>query len=187
MATSVVWFLVGTALLALLTTGGQTSGRRRPAGPLLLSGVAAPLDSEIVRFTKGSYAEIVTTTVYTPPPAPTHVEAAKIIPPPVRPTTTTTLVQVQPVPSASPGGIWACIRQHESGGNYSINTGNGYYGAYQFLPSTWNAAVRGAGYPQYANGRADLAPPYVQDAAALWLQAHSGWGQWSTAAGCGAR
>jgi resuscitation-promoting factor RpfA len=84
------------------------------------------------------------------------------------------------------GGIWACIRRLESGNNYAANTGNGYFGAYQFLPGSWNSAVSGAGYPQYANGRADLAPPAAQDAAAMWLQAHSGWGQWSTASRCGA-
>jgi hypothetical protein len=84
------------------------------------------------------------------------------------------------------GGVWACIRQYESGGNYQANTGNGFYGAYQFTPSTWNESVIGAGYPLYANGRADLAPPYVQDAAAVWLQAHAGWGPWpNTSRACG--
>jgi hypothetical protein len=87
---------------------------------------------------------------------------------------------------ATSGGVWACIRQQESGGNYQENTGNGYYGAYQFSPSTWNESVIGAGFPQYANGRADLAPPYVQDAAAVWLQAHAGWGSWpATSVACG--
>jgi hypothetical protein len=81
-------------------------------------------------------------------------------------------------PVRTPVGVWPCIRFHESGGNYRRNSGNGYYGAYQFLPATWNTATRGAGYPQYANGRADLAPPAVQDSAAVWLQARSGWGQW---------
>jgi hypothetical protein len=85
----------------------------------------------------------------------------------------------------SPGGAWSCIRWAESGDNYSEATGNGYYGAYQFLPSTWNNAVSGAGFGNYANGRADLAPAAVQDAAAQWLQANSGWGQWSTSDGCG--
>lgn len=49
------------------------------------------------------------------------------------------------------------LRQCESGGNYQINTGNGYYGAYQFSIPTWNHWNTG-----YA--RADLAPPEVQDA-----------------------
>lgn len=49
------------------------------------------------------------------------------------------------------------LRTCESGGNYQINTGNGYYGAYQFSIATWNHWNTG-----YA--RADLAPPAVQDA-----------------------
>lgn len=67
--------------------------------------------------------------------------------------------------------VWAALRRCESGGNYALNTGNGYYGAYQFSASTWNSM--GAGY-----ARADLAPPSVQDDAARRLQARSGWGQW---------
>jgi hypothetical protein len=87
---------------------------------------------------------------------------------------------------ATLGGVWACIRQLESSGNYQANTGNGFYGAYQFTPSTWNESARGASYRQYANGRADLAPPYVQDAAAVWLQAHVGWTSWpNTSRACG--
>lgn len=48
----------------------------------------------------------------------------------------------------------------ESGGDYSINTGNGYYGGYQFDSQTWDAY----GDSQYEE--AHLAPPAVQDAAA---------------------
>jgi resuscitation-promoting factor RpfB len=48
------------------------------------------------------------------------------------------------------------LRMCESGGNYQDNTGNGFYGAYQFSGSTWNKWNTG-----YA--RADLAPPEVQD------------------------
>ena len=80
---------------------------------------------------------------------------------------------------------WACIRNHESNDNYSENTGNGYSGAYQFAPSTWNESVVGAGYPQYANGEAYQAPPGVQNAAALWLYNREGWSPWSTRAQCG--
>jgi len=72
------------------------------------------------------------------------------------------------IPLSDP--VWARLRRCESGGRYDINTGNGFYGAYQFLPSTW----RGLGYP----GMPHHAPPHVQDAAAQKLQARSGWGQW---------
>jgi hypothetical protein len=60
------------------------------------------------------------------------------------------------------------VKTHESGGDYAANSGDGAYGAYQYTPSTWNSMAAAAGYPQYANGRADLAPPAVQDAVARY-------------------
>jgi hypothetical protein len=66
--------------------------------------------------------------------------------------------------------VWERLRRCESGGRYDINTGNGFHGAYQFVPSTW----RGLGY----SGMPHQAPPGVQDEAAQRLQARSGWGQW---------
>lgn len=47
-------------------------------------------------------------------------------------------------------GIWDRIAQCESGGNWSINTGNGYYGGLQFAASTW-AAYGGTAYAPTAN------------------------------------
>ena len=41
--------------------------------------------------------------------------------------------------SAASADQWAAVAQCESGGNPSINTGNGFAGAYQFTPSTWRA------------------------------------------------
>jgi hypothetical protein len=80
----------------------------------------------------------------------------------------------QPVSAPAPvpvdGDVWARLRHCESGGRYDINTGNGYFGAYQFLLSTWNRL----GYPGYPH----QASPAMQDEAAQKLQARSGWGQW---------
>ena len=42
---------------------------------------------------------------------------------------------------AATDGEWDQVARCESGGNWAINTGNGYYGAYQFAPTTWNAAA----------------------------------------------
>lgn len=67
--------------------------------------------------------------------------------------------------------IWAALRNCEAGGVYTRNTGNGYYGAYQFSAATWRSMNTGYEY-------AHLAPPEVQDDAARRLQARSGWGQW---------
>ena len=47
---------------------------------------------------------------------------------------------------ASGGTVWDALAQCESGGNWAINTGNGYYGGLQFSLSTWRA-YGGAGYP----------------------------------------
>ncbi|HLG68004.1 MAG TPA: transglycosylase family protein [Acidimicrobiales bacterium] len=75
-----------------------------------------------------------------------------------------------PAASAASGSVWAALRNCESGGNYADDTGNGFYGAYQFSLGTWQSL----GY----SGLPSDAPPSVQDAAARQLQARSGWGQW---------
>ncbi|MGW4114257.1 transglycosylase family protein [Actinosynnema sp. NPDC004786] len=48
------------------------------------------------------------------------------------------------------GVNWDAVAACESGGNWSINTGNGYYGGLQFLPSTWQANG-GSGMPHQAS------------------------------------
>ncbi|WP_433267842.1 transglycosylase family protein [Actinosynnema sp. CS-041913] len=53
--------------------------------------------------------------------------------------------------SAQGSGVnWDTVAACESGGNWSINTGNGYYGGLQFLPSTWTANG-GSGMPHQAS------------------------------------
>jgi hypothetical protein len=51
---------------------------------------------------------------------------------------------------ANPAINWDAIAQCESGGNWAINTGNGYYGGLQFTLSTWRANG-GTGMPQDAS------------------------------------
>ena len=46
--------------------------------------------------------------------------------------------------------MWESIAQCESGGDWNIQTGNGYYGGLQFLPSSWVAAG-GVGSPADAS------------------------------------
>jgi peptidoglycan hydrolase-like protein with peptidoglycan-binding domain len=65
---------------------------------------------------------------------------------------------------------FARLRACESGGNYATNTGNGYYGAYQFDLGTWH----GLGY----SGLPSDASAATQDAAARRLQASRGWSPW---------
>lgn len=73
-------------------------------------------------------------------------------------------------------GVLASIRACESGGNYSANTGNGFYGAYQFTLGTW-ASVGGSGLPSSA-------PPAEQDRRAAMLYAQQGPAPWPV---CGFR
>jgi len=75
--------------------------------------------------------------------------------------------------SASAASVWDRVAQCESGGNWSINTGNGYYGGLQFSGSTW----RGFGGSRYAS-RADLASKSQQIAIAQRVLAVQGPGAW---------
>ncbi len=49
-------------------------------------------------------------------------------------------------PSVASGSVWDRLAQCEAGGNWSINTGNGYYGGLQFNLGTWQS-YGGQGYP----------------------------------------
>lgn len=69
---------------------------------------------------------------------------------------------------------FAQLRQCEASGNYAANTGNGYYGAYQFNFSTWQGYAEG----EWKNQLPYLAPPSVQDQAALKLYQARGWQPW---------
>ena len=80
---------------------------------------------------------------------------------------------VAPAPAA--GHDWDAVAACESGGNWSINTGNGYYGGLQFSQSTW----AGSGGTAYAP-RADLATREQQIAVGEAVLASQGAGAWPT-------
>ncbi|MFE5820047.1 transglycosylase family protein [Streptomyces sp. NPDC056479] len=81
--------------------------------------------------------------------------------------------------AAADSGVWDRIAQCESGGNWHINTGNGYYGGLQFSASTWRA-YGGTAYAPTA----DQATRAQQIAVATKVQRAQGWGAWPT---CSAR
>ena len=74
-------------------------------------------------------------------------------------------------PSVADGSVWDSIAACESGGNWAINTGNGFQGGLQFTPSTW----AGYGGTAYAPS-ADQATREQQIAVAERVQAAQGWG-----------
>ncbi|WP_336087193.1 transglycosylase family protein [Nocardia sp. SSK8] len=75
--------------------------------------------------------------------------------------------------SAAPDSDWDRLAQCEAGGNWGINTGNGYQGGLQFSPSTWNA--HGGG--EYA-ATANQATREEQIVVAEKVLASQGWGAW---------
>ncbi|MEY2248182.1 transglycosylase family protein [Streptomyces sp. BF23-18] len=81
--------------------------------------------------------------------------------------------------AAADNGVWDRIAQCESGGNWHINTGNGYYGGLQFSAGTWRA-YGGTAYAPTA----DRASRSAQIAIATKVQSAQGWGAWPT---CSAR
>ncbi|OPE44916.1 transglycosylase family protein, partial [Mycolicibacterium diernhoferi] len=83
------------------------------------------------------------------------------------------------VPPVSQGHVWDALARCESGGNWAINTGNGYFGGVQFDQNTWERQ----GGLRYAQ-RADLATREEQIAIAEVTRARQGWGAWPT---CSAR
>jgi uncharacterized protein YabE (DUF348 family) len=82
------------------------------------------------------------------------------------------------VPAVTNGSTWDAIAGCEAGGNWAINTGNGYYGGVQFDQGTWerNGGLRFA-------SRADLATREEQIAIAEVTRARQGWGAWPVCSG----
>jgi LysM repeat protein len=83
------------------------------------------------------------------------------------------LAAASALPASAATSAWDRLAGCESGGNWGINTGNGYYGGLQFADGTWD----GNGGEKYAS-RADLATRAEQIVIASKLLNSSGWGPW---------
>ena len=156
----------------LTDTGAHTSATTpvplTPA-PRAPAAVQEPSDSKGPAASPPSVDRPSTPTPTPVPPTPTPVDQGEPDAPPGR----------GDGPTAAE---WEALRQCESGGNYGIDTGNGYYGAYQFSQSTWDWVA--------SLVRADLvgvvpskAAPGDQDALAFALYDMQGAAPWPT---CGA-
>ena len=86
----------------------------------------------------------------------------------VKPGKSTVKVGSQPIDA-----VWDRLAQCEAGGNWAVNTGNGFFGGLQFTQGTWETH----GGRAYAS-RADLATREEQIAVAKRVQASQGWGAW---------
>lgn len=153
----------------------------------------APAESSTTAATSPSTTKAPATTATTAAKAPTTTApaAAKAqalpaaapttaAPPPPPPTAPPTTAAPRPVGgSSSDMAFLACVRQRESGGNYSIDTGNGYYGAYQFAQATWDNTARHAGRGDLVGRKPSQASPGDQDAMALHLLQWVGRSPWA--------
>lgn len=75
-----------------------------------------------------------------------------------------------PAPAVAGGSVWDSLAACESGGNWAINTGNGYYGGLQFSLSSWRG-VGGSGLPSQASREEQIMRGQM-------LQSRGGWGHW---------
>lgn len=104
-------------------------------------------------------------------PLPTNSVAAAQAATETAPPTVRASAKTTSAPAAVAGGsVWDSIAACEAGGNWAINTGNGFYGGLQFTLSSWRA-VGGSGLPSDASREEQIAR-------AETLQASQGWGAW---------
>lgn len=111
------------------------------------------------------FADEVLVTRALPVTAPARPVGPKAEPKP----TSTGVIKATAAPTAG-STVWDQLARCESGGNWSINTGNGYYGGLQFSLGTWRA-VGGSGYPNDASRDEQIAR-------AEMVLARQGWGAW---------
>jgi hypothetical protein len=135
--------------------------------------------SEVDQARAGALQSLRSTTTTTAPPT-TTTTAPPTTTTTAPPTTTTTAPPTtEPPPPDTGGGLgdpgdyasWDALAECESGGDWSINTGNGYYGGLQFSQSSWQAVGGPPGLPSEHSRE-------TQIAMGQRLQAAQGWGAW---------
>ncbi|MDQ1479372.1 MAG: resuscitation-promoting factor RpfB [Actinomycetota bacterium] len=106
------------------------------------------------------------------------------------PATATQRVTATPVALAPPSNVGrvsshhddpflVCTRARESAGDYQVVSSSGYYGAYQFAPTTWDVAASHAGRLDLVGVLPSVASEYDQDEIAWVLyqwQGNAPWG-----------
>jgi len=109
---------------------------------------------------------------------------------PVVPAPASEVATIAPAPLAAPSSsgrvsshhndpFLVCTRGHESAGDYTVVSSSGYYGAYQFAPTTWDVVASHAGRLDLVGVLPSVASPYDQDEMAWALyqwQGNEPWG-----------
>ena len=189
-----VALLVGPVVLAnLIVPNGSGHGRVEAASGSDTSAIALRRDATGAADAKNELEQDLTTTTAPPPTTVTVPKAppttvAPKLPPTTAPPTTQPPPPPPPPPAQPPpppdsgGGLgdpssyatWDALARCESGGNWAINSGNGYYGGLQFSLGSWQS-VGGTGLPSNASRE-------TQILMGQRLQARSGWGNWPACA-----
>ena len=116
---------------------------------------------------------LIPTSTPTPSPSPTP----KVIPTKIPLPTATPIPTSTPTPDPkSPGNleVWESIASCETNGNWTSDTGNGYFGGLQFSQGAWNS-VGGNGNPAQASKDEQINRGKM-------LQEKRGWGVWGACA-----
>ncbi len=83
-----------------------------------------------------------------------------------------------------PPSFLTCVRAHESGGNYTVDSRDGqYHGAYQFTRATWDGTAQHIGRTDLVGVDPHTAAPATQDDMAWALYQWQGTGPWA-GSGC---
>jgi Transglycosylase-like domain len=135
--------------------------------------------SSEVDMARVSGIQSLATTTTAPPTTTTTVPPTTTTTAPPTTTTTEAPPTTEEPPPDSGGGLgdpssyatWDALAECESGGDWSINTGNGYYGGLQFSLSSWQAVGGPGGLPSEHSRE-------TQIAMGQRLQARQGWGAW---------
>ena len=180
---------ISLVALALLTPLAVRSSRPAPAQ---IDRLLVAADESAAAIARGPLAISQRISGVVVPPAP-HAIGAEVLgdrdlpTPGAAPMQATLFTLATPVPAPRPAprvaapapdgpvsdSVWDRLAQCESGGNWAINTGNGYYGGLQFDYGTWHAYGGGA-YAEYAH----LATREEQIATAERLHAARGFQPW---------
>lgn len=106
--------------------------------------------------------------VQSPSTTSTSATTKSVSTPPPESSASTTVAA--PPSTSADQSVWDKLAMCESSGNWSVDTGNGFYGGLQFTLQSWEA-VGGTGYPNDASQSEQIAM-------AEKLQALQGWGAW---------
>ena len=134
------------------TTPRPDPGETTPTAPAGVGAWDHLPDDDLVAL-GALHLSTTTTTAPPPPPPPAPVPAPRAA-----------------APAVPSGSVWDRLAECESGGDWSINTGNGHFGGLQFTLQSWRG-VGGTGYP-HEHGRD------AQIHRAERLLALQGWGAW---------